>query len=302
MHNLSNIKPLVSVIMPTYNRAHCIDRAVKSVVEQSLLNWELIIIDNNSIDDTVEIIRNFKDSRISIYQIDNQGIVAKSRNYGINLSSGNYIAFLDSDDWWAPSKLEITLSTLESGADLVYHDLFKISKWPIIENKHLRVKTRVMNSPVFDDLLTNGNAIVNSSVVVRASILRKVNGFSEEIDLFGSEDFDGWLRIAMFTENFARLEGVLGYYWDGGGNATSANTVLSNNLFLNHKYRIELKRLLGKNLPGWMSYSLARASLKLNQFEEAKKYSFLALKANSRFEIRLKALVTWVMSMIKYKS
>ena len=159
MNQLSSRDPLVSIVIPTYNRAFCIERAISSIINLTLTDWELIVVDNNSTDNTDEVVNNFLDDRISIAKIDNNGIVAKSRNLGIKLASGTYVAFLDSDDWWLPNKLEISLHRLELGSDLVYHDLYKISKLPVKVKKYRRVTSRELSCPVFIDLLSNGNAI-----------------------------------------------------------------------------------------------------------------------------------------------
>ena len=301
MINLSSCSPLVSIIIPTYNRAFCIERAISSVINQTSTDWELIIIDNNSTDNTVEVINNFLDDRILIAKIDNNGIVAKSRNLGIKLANGTFVAFLDSDDWWVPKKLEIALHQLELGSDFVYHDLYKISKFPIVTKKHRRIPSRALSCPVFVDLLTNGNTIWNSSVVVRRSFLEEIGGFSEEKDLVGSEDFDGWLRISKLSEKFDRLEGVLGYYWYGDDNLTSAKATLKNNLFVSERYEDDLKMIGAKTLPGWMAYTLARASLALEDFAEARRYSLLTLKSSVPFKTLVKAAITWVISALKFR-
>lgn len=301
MSQLPSCNPLVSIVIPTYNRAFCIDRAISSVMNQTLTDWELIVVDNNSTDNTDEVINSFLDERISITKIDNNGIVASSRNLGVKLAKGTFVAFLDSDDWWVPKKLEIALHQLELGSDLVYHDLYKISKIPTAIKKNQRIASRALSCPVFIDLLTNGNTIWNSSVVVRRSFLEEIGGFSEEKDLVGSEDFDGWLRISKLTEKFERLETVLGYYWDGGGNLTSANTTLKNNLFLSNRYEADLTMIGGETLPGWMLYSLASASLALEDFAEARRYSLLTLKSSVPLEILVKAAATWVISMLKFR-
>lgn len=302
MSELSSCKPLISIVIPTYNRAFCIERAIRSVIKQTLTDWELIVIDNNSTDNTIEVINNFLDDRISIAKIENNGIVAKSRNMGIKLANGNFVAFLDSDDWWVSKKLEIALRQLELGSDFVYHDLYKISKLPIAAKKHPRIYSRELSYPVFVDLLTNGNTIWNSSVVVRRSFLEKIGGFSEEKDLVGSEDFDGWLRISKLSEKFERLEGVLGYYWYGDGNLTSAKGTLKNNLFLSKRYEADLKMIGVKSLPGWMAYTLARASFSLEDFAAARRYSFLTLKSSVPLKTQIKAAVTWIISALKFRS
>ena len=115
MTQLPTKKPLVSIIIPTYNREFCIGRAIKSVIDQTFTNWELIVVDNNSTDNTVEVVNNFLDERILVKKINNNGVVAISRNRGIRLARGVFVAFLDSDDWWKPQKLESALKLLELG-------------------------------------------------------------------------------------------------------------------------------------------------------------------------------------------
>ena len=116
--------PIVSVVIPTYNRELFLSRALISVVDQSFTRWEAIVVDNHSQDNTDEVIQNFKDSRIKLFKIHNRGVIAASRNLGVRAACGEWIAFLDSDDWWSPIKLERSLQFLNSGADIVYHDLF----------------------------------------------------------------------------------------------------------------------------------------------------------------------------------
>ena len=97
--------PLISIVIPTYNRADLIPKAIQSVLDQTYQNWELIIVDNYSDDGTKEVIESFKDSRISMLLLPRTGSVAASRNMGVHHSKGEWVAFLDSDDWWFPTKL-----------------------------------------------------------------------------------------------------------------------------------------------------------------------------------------------------
>jgi glycosyltransferase involved in cell wall biosynthesis len=100
------IYPKVSIIMPTWNRAAFIMESVESVLSQTYQNWELIIVDDGSEDDTEEIISQIKDSRIQFYKAGKIGIGIRLKNIGIEKAAGELIAFLDSDDLWAPEKLE----------------------------------------------------------------------------------------------------------------------------------------------------------------------------------------------------
>ena len=293
--------PKVTVIIPNFNRDYCLGRAIRSVVNQTFSDWNLIVVDNNSTDGSLEVIGSFNDSRISVVRTDNNGIIAHSRNIGIRKAKGDYIAFLDSDDWWEITKLQESIACLDSGSDFVYHDLYQVSRLPEKESAQGIIRTRALTTPVFVDLLSNGNTIPNSSVVVRTSLVREIGGFSEKSELVGSEDFDGWIRIAKLTNKFHRLDSVLGYYWNGGGNLTSAKTALANYIYLRNRYEKELNNILGQELPGWMVYGLARAALTLGKFSEARRYSLLALKTKLPKLIRLKAAVTWTMSVIRFR-
>lgn len=107
--------PLVSIIMPTYNRADTILRAVRSIQEQTFTDWELIVVDDGSTDNTVELIEGC-DPRLKLIRQENQG-TAGARNNGLRASTGDYIAFLDSDDAWLPHHLELSASFLSAFPD-----------------------------------------------------------------------------------------------------------------------------------------------------------------------------------------
>ena len=122
------MNPLVSIIIPTYNRAEDLKRALQSVFDQTFTDWEVVVVDNHSIDNTDSLIESFNDPKIRLFKIYNEGVIAASRNLGLKHALGEYVAFLDSDDWWHPQKLEVSLKYLELGADVVYHSLFRVKK------------------------------------------------------------------------------------------------------------------------------------------------------------------------------
>ena len=101
----NDINYTISIIIPTFNRAKLLARSLRSILNQNYEEWEVIIIDNFSEDNTEQIIRGFKNKKIIYKKFHNNGSIAKSRNEAIKISTGNYIAFLDSDDWWKPYKL-----------------------------------------------------------------------------------------------------------------------------------------------------------------------------------------------------
>ena len=105
--------PLVSVIIPTYNRAGVIKETINSIINQTYSNFEIIIVDDGSTDNTGDIIKTFQDDRIKYYWKKNTGLPSKARNVGLKHVNGEFIAFLDSDDIWLPKKIETQLFDAE---------------------------------------------------------------------------------------------------------------------------------------------------------------------------------------------
>jgi glycosyltransferase involved in cell wall biosynthesis len=262
--------PLVSVVIPTYNRATELERALKSVQAQTLTRWEVLIVDNNSADNTDEVVSNFNDSRMKLFKIHNSGVIAASRNMGIQKASGEYIAFLDSDDWWKPEKLRLSIEALKAGADIVYHDLFLVTKF----NQRLfwkKVVTRKLMRPVYDNLLNNGNCINNSSVVVKKNLLTSIGGVSEDNDLIAVEDYDCWLKIAKLTDKFTRIPKSLGYYWVGADNTSNPERTIKSIDAIELRYFDKNFKHTASDVK-WIHYVRGRAYYLLRNFEMAKKH------------------------------
>ena len=208
--------PIVSIVIPTYNHAKFIGKALESVIDQTYKNWEAIVIDNNSTDDTDKVINQYNDPRIKYLKINNDGVIAKSRNLGIKEAKGEWIAFLDSDDWWTKDKLEICLKNIDINVDFIYHDLKIVYDKSRFNFKRKKYIGRQLKKPILHDLLisyiTKGTAIGNSSVIIRKNILAKIRGISENKNLVAAEDFNTWARIARITNKFKYLSRKLGYY------------------------------------------------------------------------------------------
>ena len=105
---------LVSIIMPSWNTAEFISESIQSVINQTHKDWELIIVDDCSTDGSLEIIKSFKDKRIQLFVNENNSGAAFSRNFGLRMAKGKWVAFLDSDDKWLPNKLEEQLTFMLS--------------------------------------------------------------------------------------------------------------------------------------------------------------------------------------------
>lgn len=206
-----NATPLVSVVIPTYNHARYLRRALQSVIDQTYTNWEAIVIDNHSNDSTDEVMACFDDPRITYLKIHNNGVIAASRNAGIREAKGEWIAFLDSDDWWTADKLKACCESINDKVDFIYHDLKIVSDQPRFLRPKI-IKAWQVNPPVLIDLLVRGNAIATSSAVVRKKFLQQLNGMSENADIVAAEDYNTWLRISQLTNKFRYLSKKLGFY------------------------------------------------------------------------------------------
>ena len=188
--------PFISIIIPNFNHAKYISRAIDSVINQTFKNWEVIIVDNHSTDESDQIIEPYLCDNIRLLKIKNNGIIAASRNLGVLHSKGDWIAFLDADDWWVIDKLEACSKVIElANCDIIYHDVYLINKIDVVL-RWRRTWSRKLSEDALDNLFNNGNTLVNSSVVVRKTALVAIDGITEERSCITWEDYDTWLRLA----------------------------------------------------------------------------------------------------------
>lgn len=209
----------VSVIMPTYNHGKLIGNAIESVLNQTFQNYEIIIIDNYSEDNTKEIINSYNDTRIKYLKFRNNGIIAASRNLGIKESKGEWVAFLDSDDVWYPSKLEKVKQVIIANPEviLVCHNERQINNG--VPGRILPCGPFFNN--MYERLLFEGNKLLTSAVVAKRDILLSIGGFSVENKFVTVEDYEYWIRLAKVGD-FHFINEVLGEFHIHGKN-TSLN-------------------------------------------------------------------------------
>jgi len=187
----------ISVIVPTYNRADLISETIESILNQTYKNFELIIVDDGSTDNTEEVIRKFKDSRIKYIKTDNWGGPARPRNTGIKKAKGEYIAFCDDDDIWLPKKLEKQIRVFQiSNETAMLYTRFKTIEGDVISNRIFPENGKYKSGNIFKSLYLR-NFIACSSVMVKRSVLDQVGFFNTDPNLIAVEDADLWLRIAL---------------------------------------------------------------------------------------------------------
>ena len=199
-----------SIILPTYNRASTfLKQAIDSVVSQSYENWELIIIDNNSTDNTDELIKSFHNEKIKTYKIDNHGNIARSRNLGIKKSNGDYIALIDSDDFWEKDKLLHSYKHFKnSKTDGFCHSEYWLYPSGCQEIRHYGPNQNFL----YSNLLERGNCLSLSAIVLSKNILIKVGGFSENDSFITAEDYDLWLRLAKINSKMFFSKKIMGTF------------------------------------------------------------------------------------------
>jgi glycosyltransferase involved in cell wall biosynthesis len=204
--NISSSKlPLVSIVIPCYNQSSYIQSAIESVLNQSYRPIEIIVVNDGSTDNSLDIIKNIKThEKIIIVTTENNGLAA-ARNEGISRARGYYISFLDSDDLYLPDRLKLHINFLEShpGIDISYSEtqyftdqqkrLFALGKRPKISGN------------LFPQLI-KGNFIPSNAFVIKSDSIRKIDGYDQSLS--AHEDWDMLLRLSLAGIQFGHISFV----------------------------------------------------------------------------------------------
>ena len=209
----------MTVVIPTYNRAALLKEALDSVVAQTFKKWEVVVIDNYSTDNTPEMIAGYRDPRIRLISFSKNRVIAASRNEGVRQAAAPLIAFLDSDDFWYPTKLEVSLDALARGYDVVCHNERFV--YGNIPSGKLTIGKKA--SVRFRDLLLIRNCLSPSAVSMRKAVFEAAGGFSEDPEINTAEDYELWLKLARMGVAIKLMpEEVLGGYRIHGSNSSGA--------------------------------------------------------------------------------
>lgn len=220
------IEPLVSVVMPTFQRGWIIERAVASVLAQTMGDLELLVVDDGSTDETPEILARISDRRLRVIQTPHAGTGA-ARNAGLAQAAGSLIAYLDTDNVWRPEFLEVLTAELSSDDVMAYAGLHRFlvegtrSDWRIVGR---RVESRPFN-PV---ALRRGSTIDTNIALHRRGVIDEVGGFDERLPRL--LDWDLFARIALAHPFGVRhVDQILCdyYYFPSTISATLTNATMS---------------------------------------------------------------------------
>lgn len=197
--------PTISVVIPTHNRAHLIGQAIDSVLAQTYKDYEIIVVDDGSTDNTRELLSEYWDSISYIYQ-ENQGASA-ARNTGIKVAKGNYISFLDSDDWYLPNRIEKHVEILEQFNDIsiVYSNFSQADANGNILKREAVAQSQLRSGYIFEEVLLRKAMFGNVQTwTVNRKCFEEIGYFNTELKM--SEDRELSLRLAKKYKIYAIKE------------------------------------------------------------------------------------------------
>lgn len=210
----------VSVIIPTYNSVRFVTEAIDSVLNQTFKDFEILVVDDGSKDETKEVLAEKYGDSIRYLNKENGG-VSSARNYGIEKAIGKYVAFLDADDVWMPKKLEKQVELLETNPEI---GLCYVSTQRVDEDLNF---LNTIEARVFDDycetLLLNLNIVSGScsSAIVRRDIISQTDGFDSKFSTYA--DWEMWLRLSLLTKFAPVTEELVKYRMVKGSMSTNPN-------------------------------------------------------------------------------
>jgi glycosyltransferase involved in cell wall biosynthesis len=261
----------------------------------------VIVVDNSSTDNTEDVLNSFDDKRLTIIKVNNNGIIAHSRNKGIENAKGDWIAFLDSDDVWQPEKLEVIKNTIVNNPEaiLVCHD-----EWHIVNNEKKKIlKNGPGGNDLYERLIFKGNCLSTSATCVNSKIAKKLGGFSERVDFITVEDYEYWLRFSKEGECYFINE-TLGEWHTHETNYSNNAKIHANAIISVHEYYLDLwlkdhpfNYIKVRYTRGLVFSGAARILQKGCRFSEASKYAIKSICINP---IQLKVWIVLLFSLLKF--
>lgn len=283
--------PIVTVVIPTYNRMPYIIEAIDSVIAQTYSNWELFVVDDGSTDGTIAAIKAMPDHRIHLIELPHQGRVALLRNKGAETGKGEWICFLDSDDTWMPCKLELQLKALHQSKGECCYGNFELmnNKGQIIPVKAGQFKP--LSGNIIRQVLTTEASITVVSVMLSRRLFNETGGFSTDERLVYRDDYELVLRLAQHTEMIA-LNDVLLRVREHSGRRTNAlaiaeahvRSALPYEIFISNGAEKELEQIARKQQVRHMTRA-AKINVRLGNYRLAYTQFKKAMKVMNGFKV-----------------
>lgn len=294
----------VSVVITAYNHGRYIGKTIKSVLNQSFQDFEIIVLDDGSPDNTREAVSGFKDGRIKYYYQKNSGLPACGRNAGIVLAHGKYIALMDGDDFWHRDKLLKSVKVLDDMPDvaLVCHNENIVHGDKVVKQSSYAQHQEDM----YSQLLFSGNCLHTSAVIFRREVFFG-DGFKfcEDKDLYTVEDYEYWLRLSR-KYKFYFMPEVLGscritdtgaFQASEGANAANMLKLLDREFAKMTVKTKEAEEKIEKRRSAVMS-AAGRLFNHKGNFADSKRWCYEAMK---EFPFNYKAYALFLASVFKFK-
>ncbi|MBU7583279.1 MAG: glycosyltransferase family 2 protein [Nostoc sp. TH1S01] len=258
--------PIISVVVPTFNRANLLPRAISSILQQTFSNFELIIVDDGSTDNTVEVVKEFTDPRIIFLPLGKNYGGSYARNQGIKAASTELIAFLDSDDEWLPEKLALQIKQLQEADDPLATVIYCLG-YECAEGQKKIPSLVLHEGDVFNHLLRGWLPPTTSLFMVKRSALLEVNGFDESLPSF--QDYDLWLSLSAANNHFLAVNQplIIRYFHDQQIRGNLIAKLKGLEIF-NKKWGEIMKQRVGY-IEYWKFISLKKSIIQLIQVGQA---------------------------------
>ena len=217
----------LTVVIPTFNRSQELVRALDSLVAQTDTEFEVIVCDDGSTEDIAVAIQGFHDRlRLRLLRIDNSGGPARPRNVATQAATTRWVSYLDSDDWWYPSRMARLKAQLGEDRDIVYHPL-RVERAD--QDGHAKpphgakIGEPLRTADPICHMIRFGNPLATSGTTVKRELMLEIGGFDESRELASVEDFDAWLRLTTKGARLHYLSEPLGTYWVGSDQISTFN-------------------------------------------------------------------------------
>ena len=263
-------KPLISIIINCLNGVKYLDKAIKSVLNQSYKNWEVIFFDNNSTDGSFLVLKKYKDKRIRYFKSKKTYPLYKARNLAIKKSKGALISFLDVDDWWVKSKLhkQVKVFLKDQTVDVLYSNIYIYNERK--KTNKIFIKGKLSHGKLAQKLINKFEMPILSTIIKR-SVFNKIK-FDDRYSIIGDLDF--FVRLSLI-KNIAAIQEPLAYYRVHDSNLTKKRTDLNI-----------------KELESWVSEKSKNKDFKLINFSKIYELiKILKTKENIVSGNKLKALI-----------
>ena len=290
MGEIKTINPCFSVIIPTYNRGDELNRCLKSLLDQTFKDFEVLVCDDGSLDNTYDVVCSFKDKlNINYIKEANFGGPARPRNNGIKNAKGKYLAFLDSDDWWFNDKLEYCYNYVDKH-EFIFHDVMYY-KGIILYKKSLfeRINNFFKNKNP-KKIIENGNFIACSSVCFNKQIISDIF-FSEDKNIIALEDYYAWVKLFTNRKDISikHIRIPLSAYSLNEDNISKVNT---NYIYKLASFKNKLKKELNfETNKLCINYLIGSNYVLIGNHKRALIFLCYSLRKSISLEIKIKSLI-----------